>query len=192
MMRKKCISWVDQNRLIITLIHGFGTMLVKSISTMKMKVYLGETIKDVFATTRSSLNVRVLPKGYIYDQVVLYIINNIHIDPRLDPEIIPDNSTLIDRIEATGMIEFILVIEKGTIFFMLTRLNFARKHHCVIITGRVYADIATRVVVHKLSDRFIEVPVFGLSYLDAHGLGIIVVYKFGSYNRSFDNLDLVV
>lgn len=44
----------------------------------------------------------------------------------ISSQIIPDDSTLIDRIEATDTIEFILVIKKETIFFMLTRLNFTR------------------------------------------------------------------
>ncbi|XP_033116516.1 meiotic recombination protein SPO11-like [Anneissia japonica] len=88
--------------------------------------------------------------------------------------------------------KFILIIEKDATFQKLLDDGLLdRIQHCIIITGKGFPDINTRMMVKRLWDS-LHLPIFGLVDADPHGIEILCVYKFGSKSYSFDSHNLTV
>src|SRR5438445_10498068 len=75
--------------------------------------------------------------------------------------------------------EFIIVIEKNAAFERLHEDKFWRKHECILITTQGQATRGTRRLIQKLSSQE-KLPVYVFTDLDAYGLYIYSVIKFGS------------
>ncbi|WKY04796.1 hypothetical protein Q1695_005647 [Nippostrongylus brasiliensis] len=76
--------------------------------------------------------------------------------------------------------QFILVVEKDAIFQkMLDEGYFTVLPASVIVTGKGYPDICTRLVLRWLVGR-LAVPIYGLFDSDPHGIEIMLTYKYGS------------
>ncbi|XP_071964892.1 meiotic recombination protein SPO11-like [Antedon mediterranea] len=88
--------------------------------------------------------------------------------------------------------KFVLIVEKDATFQKLLDDGLLKRiKSCIIITGKGFPDINTRMMVRKLWDCF-HIPIFGLVDADPHGIEILCVYKFGSKSYSFDSHNLTV
>ncbi|XP_067033456.1 meiotic recombination protein SPO11-like [Acropora muricata] len=88
--------------------------------------------------------------------------------------------------------KFLLIIEKEASFQRLLDDNVLQKlHPCIVITGKGFPDVNTRMMVHRLWCT-LQIPVLGLVDADPHGVEILSVYKFGSKALSFDSHNLTV
>ncbi|CAG9536028.1 unnamed protein product [Cercopithifilaria johnstoni] len=77
----------------------------------------------------------------------------------------------------------ILVVEKDATFQKLIGEGFLRLFpNVLLVTGRGYPDIATRIMLKKLSN----LPLFGLLDCDPHGIEIAMTYKYGNCSKKFD------
>jgi len=74
--------------------------------------------------------------------------------------------------------KFILVIEKNAVFERLHEDKFWRKHDCILVTTQGQATRGTRRLIQKLSSE--KLPVYVFTDMDAYGLYIYSVIKFGS------------
>ncbi|KAK2574378.1 Meiotic recombination protein SPO11 [Acropora cervicornis] len=87
---------------------------------------------------------------------------------------------------------FLLIIEKEASFQRLLDDNILQKlHPCIVVTGKGFPDVNTRMMVHRLWCT-LQIPVLGLVDADPHGVEILSVYKFGSKALSFDSHNLTV
>ena len=73
----------------------------------------------------------------------------------------------------------ILVVEKEGIYQRLVQDEFWRQHHCILVTGKGFPDLATRACVHALH-RQLRVPVRGLADCDPFGVLVLHCYAHGS------------
>ena len=64
-------------------------------------------------------------------------------------------------------VEFILVVEKDTIYNLLWQAKFHEKHNCLIITRHGMPDERTISFVRMLEEK-IDVPIFSIIDLDAY------------------------
>jgi meiotic recombination protein SPO11 len=83
-------------------------------------------------------------------------------------------------------IQFILVVEKETVFTDLASARFHKHQCCVILTGCGEPELATRRILNVMATS-IKVPVYALVDPDPHGLLILLTYKYGSQNMAFHN-----
>ncbi|XP_027040991.1 meiotic recombination protein SPO11-like [Pocillopora damicornis] len=88
--------------------------------------------------------------------------------------------------------KFVLVVEKEASFQRLMDDNvLQRLHPCIIITGKGFPDVNTRMMVRRLWCT-LQIPILALVDADPHGIEILSVYKFGSKALSFDAHSLTV
>ncbi|XP_078430074.1 spo11/DNA topoisomerase VI, subunit A protein isoform X2 [Wolffia australiana] len=81
--------------------------------------------------------------------------------------------------------QYILVVEKETVFKRLANDKFCSKNRCIVITGRGYPDVSTRRFLKHLVEN-IQLPVYCLVDCDPYGIDILMTYKFGSTQMAFD------
>ncbi|KAK6111254.1 Type IIB DNA topoisomerase family protein [Brugia pahangi] len=76
----------------------------------------------------------------------------------------------------------ILVVEKDATFQKLIGEGFLKLFpSTLLVTGRGYPDIATRILLNKLSN----LQLFGLLDCDPHGIEIAMTYKYGNCSKTF-------
>ncbi|RAW39228.1 hypothetical protein PC110_g4558 [Phytophthora cactorum] len=85
----------------------------------------------------------------------------------------------------------ILVIEKDGIFNRLREDKFFEMVPSILITGRGFPDLATRIFVSLLSNA-LGIPVLGLCDCNPFGLSIMLTYKLGSARMPLESLQYAV
>ncbi|CAN6327577.1 unnamed protein product [Urochloa humidicola] len=141
--------------------------------------------------SRESLNISASPKGRISGPVCLYVDQKVLTDCNnggSSGNIIASESDLVTDIVATGQIKYVLLVEKETIFQYLASKLFHERECCILITGKGEPDVATRILLRKLRDKFSTIPFYGLFDCNPHGLQILSTYCFGSMERAHDGL----
>ncbi|KAH6822754.1 Spo11/DNA topoisomerase VI [Perilla frutescens var. hirtella] len=81
--------------------------------------------------------------------------------------------------------EYILIVEKESVFQRLANDQFCRKNRCIVITGRGYPDIPTRRFLRLLVGT-LHLPAYCLVDCDPYGIDILVTYRFGSMQMAYD------
>ncbi|KAH8859322.1 Meiotic recombination protein SPO11 [Schistosoma japonicum] len=84
--------------------------------------------------------------------------------------------------------QFILVIEKDTIFQKLLNEKFYEKFKpCLLITAKGYPDLTARQFLALLNYTHPNIPMFGLFDADPHGINVFCTYKFGTMNPTMQD-----
>ncbi|XP_016545530.2 meiotic recombination protein SPO11-1 isoform X4 [Capsicum annuum] len=81
--------------------------------------------------------------------------------------------------------QYVLVVEKESVFQRLANDQFCKRNHCIVITGRGYPDVPTRRFLRLLIDK-LHLPVYCLVDCDPYGFDILTTYKFGSLQMAYD------
>ncbi|XP_038899798.1 meiotic recombination protein SPO11-1 isoform X3 [Benincasa hispida] len=81
--------------------------------------------------------------------------------------------------------DYILVVEKESVFQRLANDRFCSKNRCIVITGRGYPDVPTRRFLRLLVD-VLALPAFCLVDCDPYGFDILTTYRFGSMQMAYD------
>lgn len=114
---------------------------------------------SILRCTRMSLNISAsLLRGSIIWHIVLCNNKRVRIDfstSGTGTSKIPHEANLIHRIEEKRIVRFILIVEKQTVFSMLTEFVFHAKYDCIIVICSSQPDLATRAIVYKLCHRFL-------------------------------------
>lgn len=126
------------------------------------------------------------PRGYMSGSIEIYTksgsIINCHRIPPLS--IITELFQETASIKTTAL--FILVIEKECIFKRLYEDRIYDKYPCIIITGRGFPDISTRVYLHHLHMSFPTLPIYGLCDWNPFGLSLLLTYRCGSVHMGIE------
>nr|XP_009760276.1 PREDICTED: meiotic recombination protein SPO11-1 isoform X2 [Nicotiana sylvestris] len=81
--------------------------------------------------------------------------------------------------------QYVLVVEKESVFHRLANDQFGKRNRCIVITGRGYPDVPTRRFLRLLVDK-LHLPVYCLVDCDPYGFDILTTYKFGSLQMAYD------
>ncbi|XP_009602983.1 meiotic recombination protein SPO11-1 [Nicotiana tomentosiformis] len=81
--------------------------------------------------------------------------------------------------------QYVLVVEKESVFQRLANDQFGKRNRCIVITGRGYPDVPTRRFLRLLVDK-LHLPVYCLVDCDPYGFDILTTYKFGSLQMAYD------
>jgi meiotic recombination protein SPO11 len=71
---------------------------------------------------------------------------------------------------------YVLVVEKDSVFQQLLREECPSFNNCILVTGKGYPDIPTRMFVHLLSEK-VQIPIYALVDANPHGFEIMCVYR---------------
>uniref|UniRef100_A0A0D3H3V7 Topoisomerase 6 subunit A/Spo11 TOPRIM domain-containing protein n=1 Tax=Oryza barthii TaxID=65489 RepID=A0A0D3H3V7_9ORYZ len=145
--------------------------------------------------TRECLNVYASPNGLISGPLLLFCEGKLLADCSLGGSsgcLIPSEVIKVDAIEMKSKIDFVLVVEKDTIFHFLCDHDFHKRNNCVLITGRGQAGISTRIMLRKLWSVFPGIPFLCLVDSNIGGANIFCTYRFGSEANAHDSLFLTV
>ncbi|XP_019104718.1 meiotic recombination protein SPO11-1 isoform X2 [Beta vulgaris subsp. vulgaris] len=81
--------------------------------------------------------------------------------------------------------EYILVVEKESVFQRLANDQFCSFNRCIVITGRGYPDVPTRRFLRLLTEK-LYIPIYCLVDSDPYGFDILATYRFGSLEMAYD------
>ncbi|KAJ7560563.1 hypothetical protein O6H91_04G135800 [Diphasiastrum complanatum] len=151
------------------------------------QVIVDQAINDIctkLKCARSSIHVFSASKGLVMG-CLQYIDQGRLVDcsrHRLSGFPIP---TLTDGVTPMSEAEYILLVEKETVFQRLANDGYCMKNRCIVITGRGYPDVPTRSFLRLLVNA-LHLPVYGLVDADPYGLDILCTYRFGSLAMAYD------
>ncbi|KAG0577631.1 hypothetical protein KC19_5G168500 [Ceratodon purpureus] len=155
-----------------------------------LKGRLDQSINDIcslFHCSRSSLNLVASSKGLVTGQLCYFeegrLINCSKRNSTSTGLPVPVHMNEVSNISSGA--EFILLVEKETVFQRLTNDKFCAKNRCILLTGKGYPDVATRSFLRRLVDE-LHLPVYGLMDGDPYGLDILSIYRFGSLTMAYD------
>ncbi|GFP80467.1 meiotic recombination protein spo11-1 [Phtheirospermum japonicum] len=94
-----------------------------------------------------------------------------------------------DVADIISVSEYILVVEKESVFQRLANDQFCKQNRCIVVTGRGYPDVPTRRFLHLLIEK-LRLPVYCLVDCDPYGIDILTTYRFGSMQMSYDSKSL--
>lgn len=72
--------------------------------------------------------------------------------------------------------KFVLIVEKDSIFQRLLQENCPSILNCILITGKGYPDVPTRMLVKLLWEK-LNIPVYAVVDADPFGIDIMCVYR---------------
>ncbi|CAL1384727.1 unnamed protein product [Linum trigynum] len=87
--------------------------------------------------------------------------------------------------DIVSVAEYILIVEKESVFQRLANDHFCDTNRCIVITGRGYPDIPTRRFLRLLIEK-LRLPVYCLVDCDPYGFDILTTYRFGSMQMAYD------
>lgn len=87
---------------------------------------------------------------------------------------VPDVVANVTGIRTTA--EYVLVVEKDSVFQKLLHEQCPSFNQCILVTGKGYPDISTRMLVHLLSEKA-DLPVYAIVDANPFGFEIMCVYR---------------
>ncbi|XP_037033919.1 uncharacterized protein LOC119072743 isoform X2 [Bradysia coprophila] len=104
--------------------------------------------------------------------------------------LLPQQTMSIKKVETAA--RFVLLVEKHTVYEKLLLENVLdRLGPCILITGKGYPDINTRVILKKIWDDC-KCPIYALVDADPYGIEIMLTYRHGSQKMSLFNDNLAI
>lgn len=101
---------------------------------------------------------------------------------------VPNHVSCVRNFQSNA--RYILVIEKEATYQRLVEYKLNEKlGPCILITGKGFPDINTRMLLRKLWDA-LHIPVLALVDADPHGIEIMCIYKYGSKSLSHEASNL--
>ena len=85
---------------------------------------------------------------------------------------------------------FILVVEKETVFTRLLEEELDAMVPVVLVSGRGFPDVSTRVFMQRLASAFPALPVVGLVDWNPHGVAILSLFKHGFVKKMRSTIGL--
>ncbi|KAL3682037.1 hypothetical protein R1sor_000059 [Riccia sorocarpa] len=104
---------------------------------------------------------------------------------------IPGDISHLEKLAFQSDARYIIVVEKETVFHKLASDRFYHFAPSIIITGKGYPDLATRVMLGRLHQAFPALPILGLVDWNPAGLAILCTYKFGSMRMGLETAHYV-
>ncbi|XP_037101441.1 meiotic recombination protein SPO11 [Syngnathus acus] len=141
---------------------------------------------------RRSLHVFATSKGLISGDLCYLEKDGTRIDCHSNSAPVAVSSNIEGIRNIVSSAKFILVVEKDATFQRLLQDDFCTKlSPCIMITGKGFPDVNSRLMVRKLWD-VLRIPVFILVDADPHGIEIMCVYKYGSVAMAFEAQSLTI
>ncbi|TNN16750.1 Meiotic recombination protein [Schistosoma japonicum] len=142
-----------------------------------------------FNLPRCAIRINASSKLIIYGDIDLETVCKSDCD-KINDSVIPESlfRNKHEVIISECLPQFILVIEKDTIFQKLLNEKFYEKFKpCLLITAKGYPDLTARQFLARLNYTHPNIPMFGLFDADPHGINVFCTYKFGTMNPTMQD-----
>ena len=114
-------------------------------------------------------------KGLVAGELTLALSDNRVIDCTVPGgALIPHIASNLISVRTTA--KMLLIVEKDAVFQKLLEDDCTSSLGCILITGKGYPDVATRMLVKLLSEK-LELPVYIIVDADPFGVDIMCVYR---------------
>ncbi|KAF9646583.1 DNA topoisomerase IV, alpha subunit [Thelephora ganbajun] len=164
-------------------------------SLFKTQATVDRLVDDLAATFnvgRADLNVRASPKGLLCGSCIQIRLEDGNVITPSDSEacLIP-HAEDIAVFDVDPELSWVLIVEKEAVFQTLCSSEFTRLPEIgrgIILTGKGFPDVATRVLVKTLASNLPEtIPIMALVDGDPSGLSILSTYMDGSTAMQHEN-----
>jgi meiotic recombination protein SPO11 len=146
-----------------------------------------ENLAAMFGVHRNDLNILAAVKGLAIGNLTFRTKDGNEVDclrcTNAGPISIP--ADVEDALDFKTDAQYVLLIEKDSIFEKLINAQFHIRYNCLLVTGKGYPDLATRMLIRKLSD--MRIPILALMDADPHGIEILLTYTIGSNAMNYTN-----
>uniref|UniRef100_A0A7S1KQM8 DNA topoisomerase (ATP-hydrolyzing) n=1 Tax=Percolomonas cosmopolitus TaxID=63605 RepID=A0A7S1KQM8_9EUKA len=175
---------------ILKLHHAQATESKRDLYYQNTKLFgsqksVDKIVDDIacsIGVSRRHLRIVAKCKGLIHGHIQVRLQNGLIVRVSDDHKTILPINPNIDtyaHIDVT-CIQFVLVVEKDAVFSRLVQLGYAQKAKCLLVTGKGYPDVATRLFLSRIARENPHLPVLCLVDGDPHGIDIFLIYKYGS------------
>ncbi|EXC34350.1 Meiotic recombination protein SPO11-2 [Morus notabilis] len=146
----------------------FYKLICDSPDYFSSQLEVNRTIQDVVALlrcSRYSLGIMASSRGLVAGRLLLQEPNQEVVDCSVcgsSGHAISGDLNLLDKLILKTDARYIIVVEKHAIFQRLTEDGFFNQVPSILITAKGYPDIATRLLLHRMSRAFPELPILAL------------------------------
>jgi len=171
----------------------FYKLLSDSPKYFSCQRHVNRAIQDVVSLlwcTRQSLGVMASSRGALIGRLVLHEPDEEQIDCSIlgaSGHAITGDLNVLSKLNLSSDARYIIVVEKDAIFQRLAEDRLYNQLPCILITAKGYPDIATRFILHRLSQTFPNMPIFALVDWNPAGLAILCTYKYGSISMGLES-----
>ncbi|PUZ50185.1 hypothetical protein GQ55_6G039200 [Panicum hallii var. hallii] len=171
----------------------FYKLLSDSPKYFSCQSHVNRAIQDVVSLlrcTRQSLGVMASGRGSLIGRLVLHEPDEEQIDCSIlgaSGHAITGDLNILSKLNLSTDARYIIVVEKDAIFQRLAEDRLYNQLPCILITAKGYPDIATRFILHRLSQTFPNMPIFALVDWNPAGLAIVCTYKYGSISMGLES-----
>ncbi|RLM61781.1 meiotic recombination protein SPO11-2 [Panicum miliaceum] len=171
----------------------FYKLLSESPKYFSCQSHVNRAIQDVVSLlrcTRQSLGVMASGRGALIGRLVLHEPDEEQIDCSIlgaSRHAITGDLNILSKLNLSSDARYIIVVEKDAIFQRLADDRLYDQLPCILITAKGYPDIATRFILHRLSQTFPNMPIFALVDWNPAGLAILCTYKYGSISMGLES-----
>ncbi|XP_026299488.1 meiotic recombination protein W68 [Apis mellifera] len=174
---------VPEQRCLDQAVHHVANLL--NCAPWDLSEYWGKILILFYSCLYFSLKILsdrldLLPtsKGLVAGELTLTLADNRVIDCTVPGgALIPH--LVSNVISARSRARLVLIVEKDSVFQKLLEDDCTSSLNCILVTGKGYPDVATRMLVKLLSEK-LELPVYIIVDADPFGIDIMCVYRFGS------------
>ncbi|XP_053998774.1 meiotic recombination protein W68 [Hylaeus anthracinus] len=139
-------------------------------------------LADLLNCAPWELNLLPTSKGLAAGELTLTLTNNRIVDCTVPGgALIPFMASNVVSVRTRA--KMVLIVEKDAVFQKLLEDDCPTLLNCILVTGKGYPDVATRMLVKLLSEKM-ELPVYIIVDADPFGVDIMCVYRFGSATLS--------
>lgn len=187
-----CYKILGEGKLV-TQRELFYKLLSDSPKYFSCQRHVNQTIQDVVSLlrcTRQSLGIMASSRGALIGRLVLHEPEEEHIDCSIlgpSGHAITGDLNQLSRLNLSSDARYLILVEKDAIFQRLAEDRLYNQLPCILITAKGYPDIATRFILHRLSQTFPNMPIFALVDWNPAGLSILCTYKYGSISMGLES-----
>ncbi|XP_042506065.1 meiotic recombination protein SPO11-2 isoform X2 [Macadamia integrifolia] len=170
----------------------FYKLLCNSPDYFTSQLEVNRTIQDVVALlhcSRYSLGIMASSRGALTGRLLLQDPNQETIDCTAcgsSGYAITGDLNVIEKLVMQSDARYIIVVEKHAIFQRLADDRIFNKIPSILVTGKGYPDIATRLLLYRMSRAFPNLPIVALVDWNPAGLAILCTFKFGSIGMGLE------
>ncbi|KAF8379593.1 hypothetical protein HHK36_029034 [Tetracentron sinense] len=170
----------------------FYKLLCSSPEYFTSELQVNRTIQDVVALlrcSRYSLGIMASSRGAVAGRLLLQEPGQEILDCSAcgsSGHAITGDLNLLEKLVIQTDARYITVVEKHAIFHRLAEDCIFNQIPSILITAKGYPDIATRFLLHRMSQAFPDLPILALVDWNPAGLAILCTFKFGSIGMGLE------
>ncbi|KAJ4803691.1 Meiotic recombination protein SPO11-2 [Rhynchospora pubera] len=187
-----CFMILGEDKLV-TQRELFYRLLSDSPQYFNSQEQVNSTVQDVVSLlrcTRHSLGLMASSRGAIIGRLILHDPGEESLDCTIlgsAGHAISGDFNLLKNLAFQSDARYIIVVEKDAVFQRLSEDRLFNQLPSILITAKGYPDLATRFLLHRLSETFPSITIFALVDWNPAGLAILCTYKFGSISMGLES-----